>query len=261
MKRLFPAAGLLLGAALLVSGCAAQQPASTSNAAPPAPAEAKGVDELKVSEFILGAGDSIEISVYRQDDLKRSVKIESSGRFMFPLIGEVKASGKSVFALRDEIQERLAPYVVKPQVVVSITQVQSQKVLVLGEVEKPGVYVLDLQQTISEAVAMSGGLTDDAKDSAVIHIHRVSGKQVMTPVDIGKITRQGDLPSDVVLAPGDIVYVPKKTIASISTFMAHISKILSPIVMAETAFVLWPQLVDALEGNATTSTTPVVLPQ
>jgi polysaccharide export outer membrane protein len=263
VNRLFPAAVLLLGAALLLGGCATPgTPSAGGQAAAAQPAAPEKVDNLKLSEFILGTGDKFEISVYRQADLTQSVKVDPSGRMMFPLIGDVQLSGKSVFALRDELRERLSLYVVNPQVVIRIVDLQSQKVLLLGEVEKPGIYLLTDASTISEAVALSGGLTDNANESAVILIHRVAGKQETVAVDVGKITEQEDQQADVRLAPGDIVYVPKRTIVSISTFMSHIAKILSPVVLLETGIVLWPALVNAISGNSSTAATypPVVLP-
>jgi polysaccharide export outer membrane protein len=186
------------------------------------------------------------------------VRLDATGTIMFPLIGDVRVSGKSVHAVRDEIQRRLAPFVVNPQVLVNVTGVQSQKVLLLGEVKNPGVYALDNDLTISEAVGRSGGLTDDAKDGAVILVRRSSGRQVVTAVDVGKILKRGAVADDVALGNGDIVYVPKKAIASVSWLMSHITNILSPIVMAETGIVLWPQMIDALEG--TSSETPISIP-
>jgi protein involved in polysaccharide export with SLBB domain len=80
------------------------------------------------SEFILGVGDTIDIDVYRHDDLKRSVQLDTSGMIMLPLIGQVKAAGKTVTELRDEIEQRLSEYLVDPQVTIDVSSRQSLEI-------------------------------------------------------------------------------------------------------------------------------------
>ncbi|MFO0752356.1 MAG: polysaccharide biosynthesis/export family protein [Thermodesulfovibrionales bacterium] len=239
---------------LLGAGCASTGTQGTSGAQEQALSSSnekgENIDNLKITEFILGNGDSIDVSVYRQDDLKRTVKIDLSGRIMFPLIGDVQVSGKSIYKIREEMQERLSQYVVNPQVMISITSVQSQKVVLLGEVKTPGVYTLDYDLNISEAVARAGGLNDDAKGSAVILLRREGSKQVVSTVDVNSIMKAGNLSADILLRNGDIVYVPKKTIANISWLMSHIAQIISPLVSTETGIVLWPQVKDVLQGKS-----------
>ncbi|MBZ0157689.1 MAG: polysaccharide export protein [Alphaproteobacteria bacterium] len=249
-------AGLCISA-LLGAGCAstgAQGKGGEQEKALSASDE-KGekIDNLKISEFILGNGDSVDISVYRQDDLKRTAKIDLSGRIMFPLIGDVQVSGKSIYKIRDEMQERLSKYVVNPQVIISITAVQSQKVVLLGEVKTPGVYTLDYDLNISEAIARAGGLSDNAKSSAVVLLRREGSKQTTTAVDVKRILDSGDLSGDILLRNGDIVYVPKRTLANVSWLMSHISQILSPFISTETGIVLWPQVKDVLQGKSPTT--------
>jgi polysaccharide export outer membrane protein len=93
----------------VLAGCASSQ--VKGGAAPIEETQQQGnaepVNNIRVSSFILGVGDSIDIAVYRNDDLKKSIKIDSSGRIMFPLIGDVQAAGKDIFRLRDEMQKNL----------------------------------------------------------------------------------------------------------------------------------------------------------
>jgi polysaccharide export outer membrane protein len=93
----------------VLAGCASSQ--VKGGAAPIEETQQQGnaepVNNIMVSSFILGVGDSIDIAVYRNDDLKKSIKIDSSGRIMFPLIGDVQAAGKDIFRLRDEMQKNL----------------------------------------------------------------------------------------------------------------------------------------------------------
>ncbi|MDO8445495.1 MAG: polysaccharide biosynthesis/export family protein [Deltaproteobacteria bacterium] len=216
------------------------------------------IPALKVSEFILGVGDTIEISVYRHDDLKKSVKIDASGKVMFPLIGDIKAAGVGIYKFRDEMQTALAKYIVDPQVTISITAIQSQKVMVLGEVGNPGILTLDSELSVMEAISKAGGMTDDAKLSNVLLIRRVNNKPDVLSLDLKKAFKDGDLSQNKRLQGGDIVYLPAVMIANVSWYFGHLSKILSPIVSLESGIVLWPQVESVLKGTSTDKTTTII---
>jgi len=130
LRRLFACALV----AVLFAGCATMEkktPVAVS------PAESPRIAAVHLADFVVGVGDTLQISVYRRTELAMTARVNSSGRIMFPLIGDVEAAGKGVFQLRDEIRSRLSRYLVNPQVSVAVTAVQSQKALVLGEVRTP----------------------------------------------------------------------------------------------------------------------------
>lgn len=214
----------------------------------------------KPADFILGVGDTIDVAVYKHDDLKRSVKIDRTGMVMFPLAGDVQAAGRSIFEFRDELQAKLSKYVVEPQVLVSISGVQSQKIMVLGEVNSPGILTLDGSYTIFEAITKSGGMTADAKMNNVVLIRRGKEKAEFSTVDLKQAYKSGNLSQDTALQSGDIVYVPAVAIANVSWFFGHLSRILSPITSLESGIVLWPQVKDVLTGEDGTTTTPLAIP-
>jgi len=168
-----------------------------------------------------------------------------------PLIGDVEVAGKGIFALRDELGERLSEYIVNPQVMVTVTSVGSYKILVLGEVMNPGVFVLDTDLSVMEAITRAGGATDDAKLKNVLLISRRGEKSETASLDLKKAFKLGDLSEDRALDNGDIVYVPAVTIANVSWYFSHLSRILSPIVNLESGIVLWPQVEKALRGEDT----------
>ncbi len=207
------------------------------------------IDNIKISEFILGIGDTIEISVYRQEDIQRTVRIDLSGRIMFPLIGDVEAANKSIFKLRDEIKERLSKYLIDPQVFVNVTTVQSQKIMVLGEVNSPGIFTLDSDFSVIEAISRAGGMTNDAKLNNVLLIRREQGKPTASALNLKKAFKEGDISQNVSLMNGDIIYLPAVTIANVSRYFSHISQIISPFVNLESGIVLWPQVRDVLQGK------------
>ena len=209
------------------------------------------IDNIKISEFILGIGDTIEISVYRQDDLQRTVRIDISGRIMFPLIVDVESANKSIFKLRDDIKERLSKYLIDPQVFVNVTTVQSQKIMVLGEVNSPGIFTLDSDFSVIEAISRAGGMTSDAKLNNVLLIRREQGKPTASVLNLKKALKEGDISQNVSLVNGDIIYLPAVTIANVSRYFSHISQIISPFVSLESGIVLWPQVKDVLQGKET----------
>lgn len=212
----------------------------------------------KVSEYVFGIGDSLDVSIYRNDDLKISTKISPSGTIMFHLIGEVQAAGKSISAFQEELKVRFSKYLVDPQITISVTTVQSSKVVVLGEVRTPGVYLLDTELTIMDAVAKAGGWTTDAKMSNIILLRNVSGKVETQSLDMETALAGGSFSQNKPLQRNDIVYVPTKKIADMARFMTYIGNILSPIVLTEAGIVLSNQAINVINGKA--SSTSLSLP-
>ena len=238
---------------MLLTGCASSK-VKAVNAADTGEGKAQEVDKISVSTFVLGIGDSLDIIVFRHDDLKKSVKIDPPGIIMFPLIGDVTAVGKDIFQLRDEMQKSLSKYLVDPQVTITVTAVQSQKVMVLGEVSSPGIFTLETELSIMEAITKAGGMTNNAEMSNVLLIRRNKNKPDISSLDLKKAIKKGDLSQNKILQGGDIIYLPAVKIADVSWYFTHLGKILSPIVNLESGIVLWPQVVDVLEGKNTSST-------
>jgi len=211
-------------------------------------------ETIKISEFILGVGDSVEITVFRHDALKRNFKIDSSGKIMFPLIGDVVVTNRGIFELRDEIKERLSKYIINPQIVINIISIVSQKIIVLGEVNSPGYFILDSTLKVSDAISKAGGFTQYAKISNTILIRRGQRKADILIIDLEKILKGGDFNRDGIMQNGDIVYVPPKTIVNVARFMQYIATILGPIVGIESSIILAPQVGDAVTGKTGSST-------
>ena len=142
------------------------------------------IKEIEVSEFILGVGDTIDISVYRYDELNKSIKIDPTGKIMFPIIGDIDVAGKGIYAFRDELKKKLSKYFIEPQVTVSISSIKSKKIMVLGEVKTPGVYTLDSRLSLLEAIMKAGSVTDEAKLSNVAVIRNINGKSKIMNIDL-----------------------------------------------------------------------------
>jgi polysaccharide export outer membrane protein len=112
--------------------------------------------------YRLGAEDEIEIKVWDHEDLKRTVRVGLDGRISFPFCGEINAKGLTILDLQKELEHRLAAgYIIDPHVSINVTDVKSQKFFVVGKVQKPGTYPLTKPITVTEAISMAGGLSQE----------------------------------------------------------------------------------------------------
>lgn len=120
-------------------------------------------ENLLDKKYILGPEDVLEIQVWDNDDLNRTIEISQGGDFTFPLIGRVHASGLSVYELENLIEKKLGNgYLIAPQITIAVTECRSQKVFVLGEVNRPGTYSLKGDIHVLELISQAGGFTDKA---------------------------------------------------------------------------------------------------
>jgi polysaccharide biosynthesis/export protein len=208
-------------------------------------------NSIRISEFILGHGDKIDVTVYRHDELKRTVQVDMSGKIMFPLVGDIQAAGLSVFQLRDRMRERLAEYIIDPQISLYVNAVLSQKVVVLGEVNKPGLFALDNPLKALDAVALAGGFTLDAKQQNVLLIRGGLEKPQLITLNMNKLFDDHDMTQNVALRNGDVIYVPATYIANISRYFEHLSKIIAPVLQLESGYYIGQQIEKAGQGAAT----------
>ncbi|MFH1772368.1 MAG: polysaccharide biosynthesis/export family protein [Candidatus Omnitrophota bacterium] len=176
--------------------------------------------------YVIGVGDIINISVWENPDLTRDVIVGPDGRISFPLIDEVEAEGFTLSELDKAVTERLREYIIYPDVSISLKRIEGNRVIVLGEVARPGIYSLKDTRTVLEAVALAGGFTDDAVLRSVIVVE--GGIQNPQPkrINLSQAITKGKVIENVNLNSQDIVYVPKKFVADLNYFL---TKILDPI--------------------------------
>jgi polysaccharide export outer membrane protein len=220
---------------LYLSGCSPNK-ALVQNDTPSEPQE---IPPIEISQYILGFGDELEISMFRHDDMTKKVRILPDGKIYYPLVGEIKAEGLSVNQLRDNLREGLLKYYVDPQVSVIVTSIGSQKVFVLGEVNKPGAFQLDKPKTVIEAISEAEGFTQDAKLRNVLLIRGgpLNPNPNYTVLDLEKTLKERDMTQNASLRQGDIIYVPATEIADVARFFDHIWTII-PARLGFVAFTL-----------------------
>ena len=162
---------------------------------------------IEAGEYRLGPNDVLGITVYRESELSRTVRVSSDGCISYPLLGKVKVEGLTVFELENDLTERLKKYLKNPQVTVFIQRYST--ITVSGQVEKPGAYPLKEDLTVIEAISLAGGFTKIAARNDVKIMRVEDGKKKTIRVKVADISKKGDLTQDVPLKRGDVVFVPE----------------------------------------------------
>jgi polysaccharide biosynthesis/export protein len=172
------------------------------------PAGAKSAATVDPSTYRVGPEDVLEISVWREETLKKEALVRPDGGISYPLIGEVQAAGRTVGEIREEIVKRLDKYIPDPVVSVTVLKTGSQRIYVIGKVAKPGEFQVGRYVDVLQALSMAGGLTPFA-DSGNIRVMRRDGdRQVVLPFEYTAVIRGQKLDDNIQLRAGDVVVVP-----------------------------------------------------
>lgn len=155
--------------------------------------------------YLVGAFDKIEIDVYGVPEMKRTVVVDSSGTFNFPLAGEVQAAGLTPRQIAANLSGKLGSYIKDPQVTVNVTEMVSQMITVDGQVTRPGQFPIIGRQTLMRAIAVAGGTSEFAKLNDVV-IFRTVGNQRFVGLYNLEAIRRGNYGDPEVFA-NDIVIV------------------------------------------------------
>jgi len=171
-------------------------------------------------DYILCVGDVLEISVYGYEELQlKQVSIRPDGKLAFPLVGEMQAAGKKPVELSTQLTEALVRYVKNPQVIVNIIKYHTIRVYVLGEVNRPGMYELEKQHNLLDALGVAGGYTKYALRKGV-YVVRTTGKY--QTVNLDRLLKKGDLTQNLSLTEGDLVYLNKNGISFLNDILPYL---------------------------------------
>ena len=216
--------GAALAAALLATGCMMHIPPLPDDPGLVAPQP----------EYKIGAGDLLSVKLFYTSELNDEVTVRPDGRISLQLVGDVPVAGRTPEEISQDLRDRYAGFLTRPDVVVIVRGFGSQKAFVGGEVKSPMMIAIDGHTTLADAVFQAGGTLDTAALSSVILIrHREGGRDVYR-VDLGG-GLEGEDPVPV-LRPYDVVYVPKSFIAQVGMYVdLYINRII-PKNAAFTAF-------------------------
>jgi len=167
-----------------------------------------GSGETTSPEYLIGPGDVIGISVWRDENLTRTVVVLPDGKISYPLLGELTAGNKSVARLKQELEAGLARYVADANVTVEVKQSNSMIIYIIGRVNAPGRQLLVADTNVLQALAMAGGPNPFAKKGRVRVFRQEQGTTVSFPFDYDEVLEGRHLETNIVLKRGDVIVVP-----------------------------------------------------
>jgi polysaccharide export outer membrane protein len=159
-------------------------------------------------DYLIGPGDVLEVSVWKEEAQTKSVVVLPDGNFSFALIGEIQAANRTLADLKKEIMIRLVKYAPKEEVNLEVKQVNSMLVYVIGRVNQPGRFVLNTNVDVLQALSIAGGLNPFAKRTQIKVFRKEGGKTTILRFNYDEVTDGEKLGQNVILKRGDVVVVP-----------------------------------------------------
>jgi polysaccharide export outer membrane protein len=205
----------------VLTGClmaGGAQARSEGRAAQDTKEEAKGArSEARLTEasravgdpaYKIGPQDLLKIDVWKEEQLTRTVPVRPDGKITLPLLNDIQAAGLTPMELAGVISDQLKKYINNPQVTVSVTEINSRRIYVTGEVTKVGAYALLPHMTVLQALSSSGGFTQFARVKNIYVLRTENGKQVKMPFNYKEAIRGKNPEQNIELLPGDVIVVP-----------------------------------------------------
>lgn len=210
-------AALILTAILAASPAAAQQGSNAKSQSPPA-SKAPAKTEQKPAQapaagsenpnYVIGAQDVIDISVWKEPDVSRTVPVRPDGKISLPLLGDIQAAGVKPVELAAQITERLKKFFNDPQVTVIVLTINSLRFYITGEVNRAGAFPMLAETTVMQALASAGGFSQYANLKKIYVMRNEDGKQVKFPINYPDLLKGNHPEQNIVLKPGDTIVVP-----------------------------------------------------
>lgn len=166
-------------------------------------------------EYTIGPEDVLQIDVWQHPELSKAITVRFDGMITYDLVGSMKVSGLRPSQVEGELAERLRTFIRDPQVTVSVTEFNSRKISILGEVPAPGLYQLTGNMRLLEALTKSGWKKETA-DLENVRVMRATNE--VFRVDVSALLYRGDLSQNILLQPNDTIFVPEKPLISESSY-------------------------------------------
>jgi polysaccharide export outer membrane protein len=158
--------------------------------------------------YKIGPQDVLKIDVWREDQLTRVVPVRPDGKVTLPLLNDVQAVGLTPMELAGVIREDLKKFINNPQVTVTVTEINSRRIYVTGEVAKAGAYALLPHMTVLQALSSSGGFSQFARLKNIYVLRTENAKQIKLPFNYKEAISGKNPEQNIELQPGDVVVVP-----------------------------------------------------
>jgi polysaccharide export outer membrane protein len=172
---------------------------------------------IVTQDYIIGPEDVLDITVWKNSDLSKTVQVRPDGQISMPLIGDVSAVGRTTGSLRSEIALRLTAFMENPTISIVVSQVNSYAIYVLGEVVKPAKYPLKSKTTLLQAVTLAGGFTPVASRNKIVIFRFGKDGEALQKIKASYddiVLRDGSQ-QNIELKPGDQIVVPSETMVII----------------------------------------------
>lgn len=192
---------------------AAQDDTSKSQQSQSVPAAANDASTAKRGatndpNYVIGAQDVLDINVWKESDLSRTVPVRPDGKISLPLLNDVQAAGLTPTQLAEQITTSLKKFVTGPQVTVIVTQINSQRIYLMGEVTRAGAYPLLPGMTVLQGLSSGGGFTQFANLKKIYILRTVDGKQEKHAFNYKDVVSGKATDQNIVLKAGDTIVVP-----------------------------------------------------
>jgi polysaccharide export outer membrane protein len=198
------ALALVVGAGVASAQAQKAAPATAASAAV-APTSAPPA----ITDYVIGAEDMLQITVWKNESLSRALAVRPDGKISMPLLHDVQAAGLTPMQLQEKLATALGEFMPNPEVAVTVTDVRSYRVSVLGEVQKPGVLQLKSDTTVLEAIALAGGFRDFASPGKIMILRKNGdGQTHKIPFNYNRVVKDNRGEGNVTLKSGDVVVVP-----------------------------------------------------
>jgi len=160
------------------------------------------------AEYKIGPQDVLRIDVWKEAEISRTLPVRPDGKISLPLLNDVQATGLTAMQLATVISEGLKKYITNPQVTVSVTEINSRRIYVTGEVLKPGTFSLLPNMTVLQALSSSGGFSQFARVKNIYVLRKEGGKDVKHPFNYKEVVSGKSPEQNILLEPGDVIVVP-----------------------------------------------------
>ena len=158
--------------------------------------------------YKIGPQDILDINVWKEPELTRAVPVRPDGKISIPLLSDVQAAGLTPTQLAARLTTDLTKFVTNPQVTVIVTQINSQRVYILGEVSRAGAYPLLPQMTVLQALSSAGGVGQFANSKKIYVLRQVNGKSERYPFNYKDVLGGKRADENIQLKAGDTIVVP-----------------------------------------------------
>jgi polysaccharide export outer membrane protein len=204
VKPFVVALALVAGASVAIADA---QQASVPNTG--AAARMPTQEPIPITDYVIGPEDMLQVTVWKNESLSRALPVRPDGKISLPLLHDVQAAGLTPMQLQEKLAIALGEFMPNPEVSVTVTDVRSYRISVLGEVQRPGVLQLKSDTTVLEAIALAGGFRDFASPGKIMILRKnADGQSQKIPFNYNRVVKDNRGEGNVTLKSGDVVVVP-----------------------------------------------------